>query len=74
MPRLSSPISLAKSAPSSAFPSLADHARATLRRLGYHTVHVVEGDGTLGWRAGAPYDAIVATARDRAFLRPCAPS
>lgn len=44
-------------------PSLADHARATLRRLGYHTVHVVEGDGTLGWRAGAPYDAIVATAQ-----------
>jgi protein-L-isoaspartate(D-aspartate) O-methyltransferase len=43
-------------------PVLADHARATLRRLGYHTVQVVEGDGTLGWPAGAPYDAIVVTA------------
>ena len=42
---------------------VAEHARATLRRLGSTTtVHVVEGDGTLGWSAGAPYDAIVATA------------
>jgi protein-L-isoaspartate(D-aspartate) O-methyltransferase len=42
--------------------ALADRARATLRRLGYGKVDVIEGDGTLGWRAAAPYDAIVATA------------
>ena len=49
-------------------PVLADHARATLRRLGYHTVHVVEGDGTLGWPAGAPYDAIVGSANARVWI------
>ena len=43
-------------------PALVSQARATLRRLGYHTVDVIEGDGTLGWPATAPYDAIVATA------------
>lgn len=43
-------------------PALVNQARATLQRLGYDTVHVIEGDGTLGWLAAAPYDAIVATA------------
>ncbi len=42
--------------------ALAKQARATLRRLGYDTVNVVEGDGTLGWPGAAPYDAIVVTA------------
>jgi len=58
-------------------PALAKAARETLRRLGYETVDVVEGDGTLGWERAAPYDAIVATAHGpgippslRAQLRP----
>jgi protein-L-isoaspartate(D-aspartate) O-methyltransferase len=41
---------------------LAKQARATLRRLGYDRVHVIEGDGTIGWPGAAPYDAIVVTA------------
>lgn len=43
-------------------PALATRARTTLERLGYKTVHVIEGDGTLGWPDAAPYDAIVVTA------------
>lgn len=43
-------------------PALALRARQTMQRLGYRTVHVIEGDGSLGWPAGAPYDAIVASA------------
>jgi len=41
---------------------LAEEARDRLARLGYRTVHVLEGDGTLGWAEHAPYDAIVVTA------------
>jgi protein-L-isoaspartate(D-aspartate) O-methyltransferase len=41
---------------------LADAALARLRVLGFHNVHVLHGDGTLGWAAHAPYDAIVVTA------------
>ncbi len=58
-------------------PSLARRARETLRRLGYGSVEVIEGDGSVGWRPSAPYDAIVATAEAprippslRAQLRP----
>jgi protein-L-isoaspartate(D-aspartate) O-methyltransferase len=43
-------------------PVLAERARARLAELGYATVHVLTGDGTLGWPEHAPYDAIVATA------------
>jgi protein-L-isoaspartate(D-aspartate) O-methyltransferase len=43
-------------------PSLARTARATLKRLGYDNVHVIEGDGTKGWPQAAPYDAIVVAA------------
>ncbi len=43
-------------------PALAERARALLRELGYHNVHVVVGDGTRGLREHAPYDAIVVTA------------
>jgi protein-L-isoaspartate(D-aspartate) O-methyltransferase len=41
---------------------LADTAAARLRDLGFHNVHVLHGDGTLGWAAHAPYDAIVVAA------------
>ncbi len=37
-------------------------ARALLDRLGYHRVVMRHGDGTLGWRDHAPYDAIIVTA------------
>jgi len=37
-------------------------ARALLDHLGYHNVVLRHGDGTLGWRDHAPYDAIVVTA------------
>jgi len=42
--------------------ALATEARDRLARLGYGNVHVLEGDGTLGWREHAPYDAVVVTA------------
>ena len=43
-------------------PELADRARALLRELGYANVHVRTGDGYLGWREHAPFDAILVTA------------
>lgn len=41
---------------------LADTARNRLVELGYENVHVLHGDGTLGWAEHAPYDAIVVAA------------
>ena len=43
-------------------PALAERARATLAELGVNNVHVVQGDGTLGYAEEAPYDAIVVAA------------
>jgi protein-L-isoaspartate(D-aspartate) O-methyltransferase len=43
-------------------PSLAAAAQERLARLGYHNVAVLHGDGTLGWRQHAPYDAIAVAA------------
>jgi len=48
--------------------ALADLARARLSQLGYGTVEVRTGDGTLGWPEQAPFDAIIATASG-----PCVP-
>lgn len=42
--------------------TLADTARSRLKKLGYNNVHVLQGDGTLGWPEQAPFDAIVVTA------------
>jgi protein-L-isoaspartate(D-aspartate) O-methyltransferase len=42
--------------------SLAENARHRLQTLGYRNVLVHLGDGTLGWKEHAPYDAIVVTA------------
>lgn len=44
------------------YATLAASAQGALRRLGYRNVVVVEGDGTLGWEPGAPYDAIIVSA------------
>jgi protein-L-isoaspartate(D-aspartate) O-methyltransferase len=41
---------------------LIEVARERTRRLGYANVEIVEGDGTTGWLAEAPYDAILAAA------------
>src|ERR1700693_1494170 len=43
-------------------PALAEHAAATLRRLGFATVEVGVGDGSLGWPAEGPYDVILVAA------------
>jgi hypothetical protein len=41
---------------------LAQTAASRLAETGFTNVHVIEGDGTLGLRAPAPFDAIVVTA------------
>ena len=41
---------------------LAEVARERLSRLGYNNVEIVVGDGTLGFPAKAPYDAILVSA------------
>jgi protein-L-isoaspartate(D-aspartate) O-methyltransferase len=41
---------------------LATATRDRLRRLGFHNIHILNGDGTLGWPQYAPYDSIVVTA------------
>jgi protein-L-isoaspartate(D-aspartate) O-methyltransferase len=41
---------------------LVEVSRERLRRLGFENIEIVEGDGTRGWRDGAPYDAILAAA------------
>jgi protein-L-isoaspartate(D-aspartate) O-methyltransferase len=37
-------------------------AQERMQRLGYDNVRIVEGDGTRGWEADSPYDAILAAA------------
>ncbi|MBL7200543.1 MAG: protein-L-isoaspartate(D-aspartate) O-methyltransferase [Anaerolineae bacterium] len=44
------------------FPSLAKEASQVLESLGCQNVRVEVGDGSLGWPAEAPYDAIIVTA------------
>ncbi|HJQ82868.1 MAG TPA: protein-L-isoaspartate(D-aspartate) O-methyltransferase [Candidatus Binatia bacterium] len=52
-------------------PVLAERARAVLAALGYGARVTVEvADGTLGWPAGAPWDAIVVTAGAPQIPRP----
>ncbi|MDT8387723.1 MAG: protein-L-isoaspartate(D-aspartate) O-methyltransferase [Thiogranum sp.] len=42
--------------------SLVAVAVERFRQLGYDNIHVLEGDGSLGWETHAPYDAIVVAA------------
>jgi len=51
-------------------PELARAARERLARLGYANVRVEEGDGSLGWPVGAPYDAILVSAAAPAIPPP----
>jgi protein-L-isoaspartate(D-aspartate) O-methyltransferase len=43
-------------------PELAERAEKLLKHLGYLNVHVVAGEGTLGYEKEAPYDRIIVTA------------
>lgn len=43
-------------------PALFERARETLKRLNLRNVSLLLGDGTLGWREYAPFDAIVVSA------------
>jgi protein-L-isoaspartate(D-aspartate) O-methyltransferase len=45
-------------------------ARERLQGLGCDNIEIVEGDGTRGWRDGAPYDAILAAASGSHVPRP----
>ena len=46
-------------------PALAEHASATLRRLGFGNVEVAVADGSLGWPAEAPFEIILVAAAAR---------
>ena len=51
-------------------PELAQAARDALESVGVRNATVVVGDGTLGWRAYAPFDAIVVSAASPAIPAP----
>jgi protein-L-isoaspartate(D-aspartate) O-methyltransferase len=51
-------------------PALAQAARNLLQELGIRNVSVMTGDGTLGWRPYAPYDAIIVAAASPEVPRP----
>ena len=51
-------------------PDLAHSAAERLQRLGYANVQVHCGDGTLGWPANSPYDAILIAAAAPAVPEP----
>ena len=44
------------------FDILAHRALSVLSELGYTNVNIVIGDGSCGWEAESPYDAIIVTA------------
>jgi protein-L-isoaspartate(D-aspartate) O-methyltransferase len=50
--------------------ALAERARAALAEAGIGNVSVMVGDGTLGWRAYAPFEAMVVAAATREVPRP----
>ena len=43
-------------------PELADRARDLFDKLGYYTIAIQKGDGTVGWTQYAPFDRIIVTA------------
>jgi protein-L-isoaspartate(D-aspartate) O-methyltransferase len=51
-------------------PALAQSARAALDAVGARNVSVFVGDGTLGWRPYAPYDAILVSAASPSIPEP----
>jgi protein-L-isoaspartate(D-aspartate) O-methyltransferase len=51
-------------------PSLSQAAREALDAAGYRNITLLVGDGTLGWRPYAPYDAILVSAASPDIPRP----
>jgi len=51
-------------------PALAQSARAALDQAGIRNVSIFVGDGTLGWRPYAPYDAILVSAASPEIPQP----
>ncbi len=51
-------------------PALAQAARQALEEMGVTNATVVIGDGTLGWRPYAPYDAILVSAASPSIPKP----
>ena len=51
-------------------PALFESARALLASLGVTNVSLLLGDGTVGWRQYAPYDAILVSAAAPEVPRP----
>lgn len=51
-------------------PALAERAKAALAKAGINEVLVLTGDGTMGWRDGAPYDVILVAAAGPGVPRP----
>ena len=52
--------------------ALMDSARQAIQKLGARNVSLLQGDGTLGWRDFAPYDAILVSAAAPDVPRPLA--
>jgi protein-L-isoaspartate(D-aspartate) O-methyltransferase len=52
------------------FPDLVASARARISKLSYANVRIELGDGSLGWPASAPYDAILVSAAAPAVPQP----
>lgn len=50
--------------------SLAKNAEKTIKQLGYKNIHVVIGDGSLGYPAQAPFDGIVSAASSHEVPKP----
>jgi protein-L-isoaspartate(D-aspartate) O-methyltransferase len=51
-------------------PALAEHAAATLKRLGYSNVQVAIADGSLGWADSAPFNVILVACAAREVPQP----
>lgn len=51
-------------------PELSESAGRRLADAGYEGVRLVVGDGTHGWPAGAPYDAVIVTAAGPSVPQP----
>ena len=51
-------------------PALMQQAKQNIERASVHNVSLLIGDGTVGWRAHAPYDAILVSAASPAVPQP----
>ena len=51
-------------------PALSASARAVLEGAGYRNITFLVGDGTLGWKPGAPFDVILVSAASPEIPRP----